>query len=86
MKPTTMDHSEQLEREADMARKRLINTVDELDARKHTLESASLVPLGLALLGGVAILAGINGRVDAWSHRRRRRRAFRRFARALHLR
>jgi len=30
-----MDHSEQLEREADLSRKRLMDTVDELDARKH---------------------------------------------------
>jgi hypothetical protein len=86
MKPTTMDHTEQLEREADLARKRLMNTVDELDARKHQLESARLLPLALAMLGGVALLSGVFGRVSAWSRRRRRRRALRRFARAIHLR
>ncbi len=90
MKPTTMDHEAQLEREADLARKRLLDTVDELDARKHVVESrvqsVSLLPVAAAAIGGFVLLTAAYDAISSFSRRRRRRRALRRFARRLHLR
>ncbi len=87
-KPTTIDHDELLKREADLARKRLLKTVDELDERKHEVESETslvrLVPYAALALGGAWVVSGLVGRVRTWARRRRRRRAIRGFFRLFH--
>ena len=86
MKPTEIEHDELLKREADIARKRLLDTVDELDQRKHRLEGLQLLPVAIGAVGGVFLLATVVSHLREWSRRRHRRRALHRFLKALHLR
>jgi hypothetical protein len=87
MKPTEMDHDDQLRREADLTRKRLLDTVDELDERKHKVESMRLlVPAAGGTLVGIYVLMKVVDGSRRWARRRHRRRAWRRFMKALHLR
>jgi hypothetical protein len=88
MKPTTITHDELLERKADLARKRLMETVDELEARKHEIEheATSIVPIAVGALGSFFLMAIAGKRVRRWNMRRRRRAQWRRFSRALRLR
>lgn len=83
MKPTEIDHDELLRREAEIARKRLLRTVDELDERKHRVEGMSVLPVLATAAFGVFVLTGFVDGVRHWSRRRRRLRALRRFMRAL---
>ena len=86
-KPTTIDHAELLERKANIARRRLMNTVDELDARKNAIErEASLLPIAAGAIAALVFMTWAGGRVRRWNKRRHRRAAFRRMLRALHLR
>jgi hypothetical protein len=87
MKPTTIDHHELLERKANMARRRLMHTVDELEARKHTIEheAASLLPIAAGAIGGFWLMASLGRHFQHWNARRRRRAQWRRFLRAVHL-
>ncbi len=86
MKPTEIDHDELLRREADIARKRLLDTVDELDERKHRVESMQLlVPAAGGALIGIYLLMKIVDGSRRWARRRRRRRALHRLAKALYL-
>jgi len=86
-KPTTIDHDELLERKANIARRRLMNTVDELEARKNTIEheAVSVVPVGLGAIAAFWFMAGVGKRVKHWNARRRRRAQWRRLLRAVHL-
>ena len=88
MKPTTIDHDELLERKANIARRRLLNTVDELEARKNTIEheATSLLPIAIGALGTFWLASSIGTRVRRWNGRRHRRAQWRRFLRAIHLR
>ena len=90
-KPTTIDHAELLERKANVARRRLMDTVDELDARKnegeHEIErDVSLVPIAAGAVAALVLMTWAGSHVRRWNERRRRRAAFRRLLRALHLR
>jgi hypothetical protein len=90
-KATTIDHAELLERKANIARRRLMNTVDELDARKNTIENeierdVSFWPIAAGAIGSLVLMAWAGSHVRRWNKRRRRRAAFRRMLRALHLR
>ena len=87
MTRTDMDHDEQLRREADLARKRLLDTIDELDERKHKVESMQLlVPAAGGTLVGIYVLMKVVDGTRRWARRRHRRRAWRHFVKALHLR
>ena len=85
MKPTTIDHGELLERKANIARRLLMDTVDELEARKHTIErkAVSIVPIAVGVLGAFWLIAIVGSR---WNMRRRRRARWQRFLGAVHLR
>jgi len=84
MKPN--DHEGELKHEAEAARARLLETVDELDARKHQLETkasaARFVPYVIGAVVGLFVLTTIVDGMRAWSRRHRRRRLLRRFFRA----
>jgi hypothetical protein len=85
---TTIDQEELLEHEADIARHRLLDTVDELEARKDTLEqeATSLLPIAAGALGAVWLSARVGKRVKRWNLRRHRRARWRRLLRAVRLR
>ena len=90
MKPTTIDHDELLERKADIARRRLMKTVDELEARKNAVETevkeaTSVLPIAAGALGAFWLMATIGRHVRDWNARRRRRAQWRRLLRAVHL-
>ena len=90
-KPTTISHDELLERKADIARRRLMQTVDELEARKNTVETevkeaASIVPIAVGALASFWVMSSIGRRVRHWNARRRRRAQWRRLLRAVRLR
>jgi hypothetical protein len=88
-KPTTIDHAELLERKANIARRRLMNTVDELDARKNAVEEevkqASMLPVAAGAIGTLWLMTFVGGRVRRWNKRRHRRNALQRFMRTLRL-
>jgi len=87
-KPTTISHDELLERKADIARRRLMETVDELEARKNTVEheATSLLPIAIGALGSFWLMASVGRGVRRWNARRHRRAQWRRFLRAIHVR
>jgi len=86
-KPTTIGHDELLERKANIARRRLMNTVDELEARKNTIEheAVSVIPIGLGALAAFWLMAGVGRRLKHWNARRRRHAQWRRLLRSVHL-
>lgn len=88
MKPTTIDHDELLERKATIARHRLMETVDELEARKNTVEkkAASIVPIAIGALASFWIMSSVGRHVRRWNARRRRHAQWRRLLRTVHLR
>ena len=88
MKPTTIGHDELLERKANIARRRLMETVDELEARKNTIEheATSLIPIGIGALASFWIMSSVGRHVRRWNARRHRRAQWRRFLRAIHVR
>jgi hypothetical protein len=84
-KPTTIDADELLERKAILARRRLMNTVDELDARKNEVErEASLLPVVAGAIGAMWMMVHFGSSLRRWNQRRRA--PWRRVLRALHLR
>jgi hypothetical protein len=86
MKPTEIDHDELLRREEEIARKRLLDTVDELDERKHRAESMGLLlPAAGGTFIGIYLLMRVVDGSRRWARRRRRRRALHRLAKALYL-
>jgi len=88
MKPTTIDHDELLERKATIARRRLMDTVDELEARKHEVEheAKSVIPIAVGVLGSFWLATSVGKHVRRWNARRRRRAQWRRLLRAVRLR
>ena len=90
-KPTTISHDELLERKADIARRRLMETVDELETRKNTVETeveeaTSLLPIGVGALASFWLMSSIGHRVRRWNAKRRRRAQWRRLLRAVRIR
>ena len=87
-KPTTISHDELLERKANIARRRLMETVDELEARKNTVEheAVSVVPIAAGAIGAFWLMASVGKHIRHWNARRRRRAQWRRLLRAVHLR
>ena len=86
-KPTTIDAGELLERKANIARRRLIHTVDELDARKNEVErEASLLLIAAGAIGATWLMVRAGGSIRRWNQRRQRRAPWRRVLRALRVR
>ena len=90
-KPTTITHDELLERKANIARRRLMETVDELEARKNAVETevkeaTSILPIAIGALGSFWLMSSIGKHVRQWNARRRRRAQWHRLLRAVRLR